>query len=96
MQYLKLIISNNAPNTRSVIWAKPIEGGYALYIFGNGMWKPLKAVDDKGTSSISDDTIISTSGSLSAKIYELEDSTYGIKLSSSEEDIFEPLEESTI
>lgn len=64
---LDLIFSNNAPNQRNVVWAKPVDGGFALYLLDGGMWKPLKLVDDKGTEDEKDDTVQNLIGSVQDK-----------------------------
>ena len=37
------------------MWAKPVEGGFTLYLLSNGTWLPAKLVDDNSTPVISDD-----------------------------------------
>lgn len=46
------------------MWAKPVEGGFALYMLQNGVMTPLKVVDDGGTSSIADDVVQDLVGSV--------------------------------
>ena len=31
------------------MWAKPVEGGFTLYLMDGGAWKPVKLVDDNST-----------------------------------------------
>ena len=62
-----LVFSNNAPNQRNVVWAKLVDGGFALYLLDGGMWKPLKLVDDKGTEDEKDDTVQNLIGSVQDK-----------------------------
>lgn len=38
----KIIISNEPPAVKNVIWGKPINNGFMLY-YNNGGWKPLRA-----------------------------------------------------
>lgn len=51
----KIVFSRTEPPYRDVIWAKPIEDGFAFYLF-DGRWKPMKVVNDQGTPSTDDDT----------------------------------------
>lgn len=57
MKEYKLIFSSKEPNTRNCVWAKPVNGGFALYMLQDGIMTPLKVMDDKDTSSIADDVI---------------------------------------
>ena len=54
MRYYKIVFDKEAPSMSGVIWAKPVDGGFSLYI-NIGGWKPLKIVDDKGTAGTGDD-----------------------------------------
>ena len=56
MRIYKTIVSAVAPGQRDVLWAKPVEGGFTLYLQNNGMWQALKVMEDKGTASDADDT----------------------------------------
>ena len=57
MKKIDLYISNREPKvSSSAAWLKPVNGGVVLYVMDGG-WKPLKLVDDKGTSSEGDDTV---------------------------------------
>lgn len=38
----KIIISNEPPAVKNVIWGKPVNNGFMLY-YNNGGWKPLRA-----------------------------------------------------
>ena len=49
-----IVFSPTEPPQSDVIWAKPIGTGFALYLF-DGIWKPMKIVNDKGTPSTDDD-----------------------------------------
>lgn len=51
----KIQFTLTEPRNKGVIWAKPVEEGYVLYLFNNGRWAPLKLVDDNGTPSTEDD-----------------------------------------
>lgn len=69
MQELKAIISSTAPKIKAGIWIKPVEEGHVVYILNNGVYKPLKVVDDKGTSSIEDDEVVNPEGDSSQVIF---------------------------
>ena len=64
MKLYKVVISKEAPALRDALWAKPVSGGFVLYLLDNGKWNPLKVVDDAGTSSLADDTIQNLIGSV--------------------------------
>lgn len=64
MKEYRLIFSSREPNVKNCVWAKPIEGGFALYMLQNGVMTPLKVIDDKDTSSIADDVIQDLVGSV--------------------------------
>ena len=55
MQIKKIYFSTEAPACGDVIWAKPVEDGFALYLNSGGAWYPLKVVDDNSTSVTFDD-----------------------------------------
>ena len=55
MKFLNVVLSNEAPNVRDAMWLKPVENGFTLYALYNGVWNPVKLVDDQGTADISDD-----------------------------------------
>ena len=64
MKSSKIIIANEAPSVRDAIWAKPVDGGYALYLLENGTWKPIKTMDDNDTASLIDDAVNESTSSL--------------------------------
>ena len=51
----KIMFLPTEPPVTDVIWAKPVEDGFAFYLF-DGTWKPMKLMDGKGTPSTDDDT----------------------------------------
>lgn len=68
MKKVNLYISRTAPHVGlGSVWLKPVSGGYALYILGDG-WKPVKLIDDKGTSSEADDTIAETASEIKTEL----------------------------
>lgn len=50
-----IVISKDAPRNSGVMWAKPVSGGFALYLCFNGRWQPLKNMDDNSTATVADD-----------------------------------------
>lgn len=68
MKKVNLYISRTAPHVGlGSVWLKPVSGGYALYILEDG-WKPIKLIDDKGTSSEADDTIAETASEIKTEL----------------------------
>lgn len=68
MKKVNLYISRTAPHAGlGSVWLKPVSGGYALYILEDG-WKPVKLIDDKGTSSEADDTIAETASEIKTEL----------------------------
>lgn len=54
----KLQISNYPPTSRNVGWARPLKGGgFALYLFMDGVWQAQKLMDDKSTIYTDDDEV---------------------------------------
>ena len=51
----KIMFLPTEPPVTNVIWAKPVEDGFAFYLF-DGTWKPMKLMDGHGTPSTDDDT----------------------------------------
>lgn len=59
MRLLKVAVSNEAPNLRDCMWAKPVAGGFFnLYLLDGGMWKPLELVNPGKLNTLNDDTVI--------------------------------------
>ena len=50
-------VSDVKPEVQNGLWLKVVEGGIALYLIENGCEKPLKVVEDGGTSTSVDDTV---------------------------------------
>ena len=55
MKVVKVVISNEAPPYKDVVWAKSVEGGFAFYMRAAQGWQPLKVMDDQDTASLLDD-----------------------------------------
>ena len=54
----KILISATQPSRNDIAWAKPFDGGFALYLCYNGKWQPVQLVDSKGTMTPEDDQAI--------------------------------------
>lgn len=61
MKICKVAFSNEAPSMRDCLWAKPVSGGFVLYMLNSGTWVPMKIVSDGGTAIVSDDTYTTAS-----------------------------------
>ena len=57
MVVYKLVLSNSAPALRNAVWAKPVSGGFALYLLESGTWKSLKLVDGDGNAVDTDSVV---------------------------------------
>ena len=55
MTYDKIIFSPVQPNRKDVAWARPVKGGFTLYLYFNGRWQPQRVANDEGTISPDDD-----------------------------------------
>ena len=55
MTFDKIVISSTQPGRNDIVWAKPVKGGFALYLPFNGRWQPLIVMDDEGTVTPEDD-----------------------------------------
>lgn len=44
------------PSRTDIGWAKPVKGGFALYLYFNGKWSPQVLMNNEGTDSPEDDT----------------------------------------
>ena len=58
MKIYKVAFSSSAPSVKDALWARPVEGGFALYMLQGGTWKPLQVADTKDTASIVDDVAV--------------------------------------
>ncbi len=56
----KIIYSQQEPRNTGCLWAKPVQGGVAFYMF-DGKWKLFKLMSDMGTTSPLDDQPIEVS-----------------------------------
>lgn len=45
------------PKDLDVLWIKPVKGGIAFYLFDGG-WKAQQLMNDMGTATTEDDTVI--------------------------------------
>ena len=55
MTYDKIIFSPVQPSRTDVAWAKPVKGGFTLYLYFNGRWQPQRVANDEGTYTTDDD-----------------------------------------
>lgn len=64
----KIIISNEPPAVKNVIWGKPVNNGFMLY-YNNGGWKPFKLGDNGATVTSSGNRIYYTDSTHSTPLY---------------------------
>lgn len=64
----KIIISNEPPAVKNVIWGKPVNNGFMLY-YNNGGWKPFKLGDNGATVTASGNRIYYTDSTHSTPLY---------------------------
>lgn len=62
MVILKTFLSDVQPAVHCGLWLKPVDGGFALYLIGNGNVQPLNLVDTNNTPSDADDTAETADG----------------------------------
>ena len=55
MTYDRIIFSKLQHNRTDVAWAKPVPGGFGLYLYFNGKWQPQRLMNDEGTINPDDD-----------------------------------------
>ena len=55
MTFDKIIFSKLQPNRTDVVWAKPVPGGFGLYVYFGGKWQPQRLMNDEGTINPDDD-----------------------------------------
>ena len=58
MKEYRVIFSKLEPAARDCIWARPVVGGFTLYMLQRGISTPLRVVDDKKTPYIHDDMVV--------------------------------------
>ena len=75
-------VSVEPPSIKNCLWGKPVDGGFTLYWYCDGAWKPLKLADDMGTLAFNDDQAVST-----AALQQALNTIMGSSSSSSEEDL---------
>ena len=73
MTYDKIIFSNLQPNRTDVAWAKPVPGGFGLYLYFNGKWQPQRVMNDEKTINPDDDQPYDLDAVGASKLSELED-----------------------
>lgn len=55
MTFDKIVLQPTQPSRIDVVWARPVKGGFALYLYYDGKWQPQIVMDDEGTWSPDDD-----------------------------------------
>lgn len=73
MTFDKIELSLSQPGRTDVMWARPVRGGFALYLNFNGKWQPLEVMNDEGTWAPEDDQPYDLNGIGATKLSELED-----------------------
>lgn len=73
MTFDKIVISPNQPGRIDVVWAKPVKGGFAIYLPFNGKWQPLVVMNDEGTDTPDDDQPYDLNGMGAKKLSDLQD-----------------------
>lgn len=51
----KFAISETQPNATNICWAKPVDGGFALYLYFDGKWQVQRLMNNEGTYDPDDD-----------------------------------------
>jgi hypothetical protein len=73
MTYDKIIFSPVQPNRKDVAWARPVKGGFTLYLYFNGRWQPQRVANDERTISPDDDQPYDLNGVGAKRLSDLED-----------------------
>lgn len=68
MRVYKVIVSKEAPNVNGALWAKPVEGGFALYLLEGKTWKPQVIMDDNDTAALVDDAVADSTKKLKSTL----------------------------
>lgn len=66
-------MSIHQPSRIDVAWAKPVPGGFAMYLYINGGWRPQVVMNDEGTDTPEDDEPYDLKGIGAKKLSDLED-----------------------
>ena len=69
----KVVLSPTEPPWKTVLWIKPVQGGFAFYAWIDGKWRILRPMNDKGTSTPYDDQPYDLDGVGAKKLSDLED-----------------------
>lgn len=73
MTFDKIVVSPTQPNRSDIIWARPVEEGFAFYLPYAGRWQPLRVMKTKGSWTPDDDVPYDLDGVGATKLSELED-----------------------
>lgn len=49
MELCNIVLSVKEPRAKNCIWAKPVDGGFTIYLLDGGCWKPVITVNDNDT-----------------------------------------------
>ena len=55
-----ILVTELQPEAQNVLWLKPVEGGFTLYMHRNGEWKPFRIINTMDTPTPDDDIVIDT------------------------------------
>ena len=73
MTFDKILFSPTQPNRSDIIWARPVEGGFAFYLPFSGRWQPLRVMNTEGSWTPDDDQPYDLNGVGATNLSELED-----------------------
>lgn len=73
MTFDKIAFQPTQPGRIDILWAKPVKGGFALYLHYNGKWQPLKVMKEDGADTPDDDKPYDLDAIGATKLSELED-----------------------
>jgi hypothetical protein len=73
MTFDKIAFQPTQPGRIDILWAKPVRGGFALYLHYNGKWQPLKVMKEDGADTPDDDKPYDFDAIGATKLSELED-----------------------
>lgn len=73
MTFDKIVLQPTQPSRIDVAWARPVKGGFALYLYYDGRWQPQVVINDEGTWSPDDDQPYDLNGIGATKLSELGD-----------------------
>ena len=69
----KILFSPTQPGRTDVAWARPVQGGFALYMHFNGSWQPLRVMKTQGSRTPDDDQPYDLDAIGASKLTDLDD-----------------------